>query len=258
MVMSRAVPGAWPARTAREPSAISMIATSSSNRSGDPRRKFRAEHHQHCADDDEAGRVTESPAHSEQRRLHAIALAAHERRHRRKVIGLERVAHAEQRSEPGTGEELENWHNAEPTSILREYPPHSDWRRDRFGVPLPGVVGGPAYARHALSRRHIRRECRSAAWCSVRLPALTQERVSITPEVRALLLAGVLGGFTTFSSYMNESFVLVREGQFLWAGAESRRPGGRRLRRVLDRVLDGVVAVIGIGHTVSAVRSCAA
>ena len=47
---------------------------------------------------------------------------------------------------------------------------------------------------------------------------LTQERISISPEVRALLLAGVLGGFTTFSSYMNESFVLVREGQFLWAG----------------------------------------
>jgi fluoride exporter len=46
----------------------------------------------------------------------------------------------------------------------------------------------------------------------------TQERFALSPEVRALLLAGVLGGFTTFSSYMNESFVLVREGQFLWAG----------------------------------------
>ena len=46
----------------------------------------------------------------------------------------------------------------------------------------------------------------------------TQERMSISPEARALLLAGLLGGFTTFSSYMNESFVLVREGQFLWAG----------------------------------------
>lgn len=47
---------------------------------------------------------------------------------------------------------------------------------------------------------------------------LTHERFTISPEVRALLLAGVLGGFTTFSSYMNESVVLVREGQFLWAG----------------------------------------
>lgn len=47
---------------------------------------------------------------------------------------------------------------------------------------------------------------------------LAQERVTLSPDARALLLAGVLGGFTTFSSYMNESFVLVREGQFVWAG----------------------------------------
>lgn len=45
----------------------------------------------------------------------------------------------------------------------------------------------------------------------------SQGRFSLSPEVRALLLAGFLGGFTTFSSYMNESVVLVREGQFLWA-----------------------------------------
>ncbi len=44
-----------------------------------------------------------------------------------------------------------------------------------------------------------------------------QERFALAPEARAFLLAGVLGGFTTFSSYMNESFVLVREGQFVWA-----------------------------------------
>lgn len=50
------------------------------------------------------------------------------------------------------------------------------------------------------------------------IAGLTQERVTIAPETRAFLLAGVLGGFTTFSSYMNESVVLVREGQFLWAG----------------------------------------
>ena len=44
-----------------------------------------------------------------------------------------------------------------------------------------------------------------------------QARITLSPEVRALLLAGLLGGFTTFSSYMNESVVLVRDGQFLWA-----------------------------------------
>ena len=50
------------------------------------------------------------------------------------------------------------------------------------------------------------------------IAGLAQERVTLAPETRAFLLAGVLGGFTTFSSYMNESVVLVREGQFLWAG----------------------------------------
>ena len=49
------------------------------------------------------------------------------------------------------------------------------------------------------------------------IAGVAHERVTLTPEARALLLAGLLGGFTTFSSYMNESFVLVREGQFLWA-----------------------------------------
>ena len=42
-------------------------------------------------------------------------------------------------------------------------------------------------------------------------------RVQITSELRLFLLVGVLGGFTTFSSYAFESFALIREGQFLWA-----------------------------------------
>jgi CrcB protein len=50
------------------------------------------------------------------------------------------------------------------------------------------------------------------------LVGAAQERFTLTPDARAFLLAGVLGGFTTFSSYMNESFVLMREGQFVWAG----------------------------------------
>jgi fluoride exporter len=45
-----------------------------------------------------------------------------------------------------------------------------------------------------------------------------QARITLSPDARALLLAGLLGGFTTFSSYINESVVLVRDGQFLWAG----------------------------------------
>jgi len=44
-----------------------------------------------------------------------------------------------------------------------------------------------------------------------------EQRVVFPPEIRAFLLIGVLGGFTTFSSYAFESFTLIRDGQFLWA-----------------------------------------
>jgi CrcB protein len=42
----------------------------------------------------------------------------------------------------------------------------------------------------------------------------TDQRFALTPESRAFLLVGVLGGFTTFSSYVFESAALIRDGQF--------------------------------------------
>ena len=44
-----------------------------------------------------------------------------------------------------------------------------------------------------------------------------QHRFVLTPEARLFLLVGVLGGFTTFSSYAYESFTLTQDGQFLAA-----------------------------------------
>jgi CrcB protein len=44
-----------------------------------------------------------------------------------------------------------------------------------------------------------------------------QQRFVITPEKNAFLLVGVLGGFTTFSSFAFESFALMRDGQFFAA-----------------------------------------
>jgi CrcB protein len=41
-----------------------------------------------------------------------------------------------------------------------------------------------------------------------------EQRVQVAPQLRLFLLVGILGGFTTFSSYAFESFVLVRDGQF--------------------------------------------
>jgi CrcB protein len=46
---------------------------------------------------------------------------------------------------------------------------------------------------------------------------LTEQRFAISPAVRTFLLVGVLGGFTTFSSYAFESFQLLRDAQFLYA-----------------------------------------
>ena len=45
-----------------------------------------------------------------------------------------------------------------------------------------------------------------------------EHRVAVAPELRAFLLIGLLGGFTTFSSYAFESFSLLRDGQFATAG----------------------------------------
>ena len=44
-----------------------------------------------------------------------------------------------------------------------------------------------------------------------------RERVTLAPEARAFLLTGVLGGFTTFSTFAFESVHLLSDGQFLWA-----------------------------------------
>jgi CrcB protein len=44
-----------------------------------------------------------------------------------------------------------------------------------------------------------------------------EQRVVLSTEARALLLSGVLGGFTTFSSYTFENFVLLRDGQWFTA-----------------------------------------
>ncbi|MGE5198281.1 MAG: fluoride efflux transporter CrcB [Rhodospirillaceae bacterium] len=48
---------------------------------------------------------------------------------------------------------------------------------------------------------------------------LTEQRFQIPPAVRAFLLVGVLGGFTTFSSYAFESFQLLRDAEYFRASA---------------------------------------
>ena len=47
------------------------------------------------------------------------------------------------------------------------------------------------------------------------LSGLAESRASFTPEARLFLFVGVLGGFTTFSSFALETFALARDHQSL-------------------------------------------
>jgi CrcB protein len=50
------------------------------------------------------------------------------------------------------------------------------------------------------------------------IAGLAESRFVIGPTGRAFVLVGVLGGYTTFSSFAFESFELLRSGQLLHAG----------------------------------------
>ena len=64
------------------------------------------------------------------------------------------------------------------------------------------------------------------------LSALSEARGVLSPEARAFLLIGVLGGYTTFSAFGQETFQLLRGGEMLAAVAN-----------VLLQVLIGLGAV---------------
>ncbi len=49
------------------------------------------------------------------------------------------------------------------------------------------------------------------------LGGLAETRQIFTPEIRALILIGFLGGFTTFSTFGYEIFTASRDGQFIAA-----------------------------------------
>ena len=69
--------------------------------------------------------------------------------------------------------------------------------------------------------------------------ALVDQRQLLSPETRLFFLIGLLGGFTTFSTFGYETMALMRDGQLLSAGAN-----------VLIQVIVGLAAVFfGYGLT---------
>ena len=64
----------------------------------------------------------------------------------------------------------------------------------------------------------------------------TEQRFAISPAARAFLLVGVLGGFTTFSSYAFESFQLLRDAEYPQGLGERRRASRARAGGVLARL----------------------
>lgn len=47
------------------------------------------------------------------------------------------------------------------------------------------------------------------------LTGLSEKSIFITTDMRLLLMVGLCGGFTTFSSFTNENMMLMHNGQFL-------------------------------------------
>ena len=69
------------------------------------------------------------------------------------------------------------------------------------------------------------------------LAALVEDRQVLSPSMRLFLMIGLLGSFTTFSTFGHETVELLREGSVRAA-----------LSNILANVLLGIVAVV-VGHT---------
>ena len=51
------------------------------------------------------------------------------------------------------------------------------------------------------------------------LTELMALRLNVSPEVRAFLTTGVMGGYTTFSTFSLESALLIQRGQMITASS---------------------------------------
>lgn len=92
-------------------------------------------------------------------------------------------------------------------------------------VALGGAIG--AVSRYGLGSYLIKSSSTFpwATWCINILGcflagvffAVSLQFPTLQNQARLLLMVGILGGFTTFSSFGLETFNLLREGQVMWA-----------------------------------------
>ena len=53
------------------------------------------------------------------------------------------------------------------------------------------------------------------------LMGAARQRFVLGPSERAFLLIGILGGFTTFSTFTYETFAMLQDGELVWAFANA-------------------------------------
>ena len=102
----------------------------------------------------------------------------------------------------------------------------------QIGVLLAIAIGG---AVGSLARYFVASTVQSAAWPGFPwgifvvnvtgglimgiVTALGALKLSYTPEIRAFLTVGILGGYTTFSTFSLDSALLIERGAFTAAAA---------------------------------------
>jgi CrcB protein len=96
-----------------------------------------------------------------------------------------------------------------------------------IGLAVAGACG--ALARYGLSGLFQRGQQIGFPWGTLTVNVLgcflfgliwtlTQQRFTVSPETRAIILVGFLGSFTTFSAFLFETDQMLEQGEWLMAG----------------------------------------
>jgi len=96
-----------------------------------------------------------------------------------------------------------------------------------IGLAVAGACG--AMARYGLYRLFQRGQHIGFPWGTLTVNVLgcflfgliwtlTQQRFTVSPETRAIILVGFLGSFTTFSAFLFETDQMLEQGEWLMAG----------------------------------------